>query len=247
MRHRMRSAEYKQDAPRVIIPETQSSPPAYTENPLWSPKYVFEVTAREQEPMCLLDTTLSFTYGTSATDRTPRHDTVREMMGTLVAELEGNDSQAAHEEDGGGLRTVTFAGGRAIDIGDLNTRNLNEVWSQIKWEGGTYVMPGWNLLKRTYFDEFGSRRPEDMPALMAIVITDGEASDLKEFETALATDTNSFVVVVVMGFGNEHANVMRSFNDVSAANSRVKVIDFGGGVDPANVAGVLKRMVQPKC
>lgn len=193
--------------------------------------------------MCLLDVTGSFTYATSATDNTPRKDTVREMMGTLVRELEDEDSQAGHEEHGGGLRTITFAGGVGTDIGDLNSRNLNERWATINWAGGTQIMPGWILLQQVYMSEFGHRLESQRPALMAIVITDGEASDLHSFEQTLASDLNSYVVAVVMGYGKEHAGVMDSFRRVAGKNPRVRVVDFAGGVDPYQIAMLLKQMV----
>ena len=83
--------------------------------------------------MLLLDTTGSMNYRTSATDETPRKDTICEAISIIVGRLAAEDSQAAHEEGGGGLRTITFADGRANDIGDLNPNNLQQVWSRIRW------------------------------------------------------------------------------------------------------------------
>jgi len=65
--------------------------------------------------MLLLDTTGSMKYGTSKDDNTPRHETIREAMGIIVATLEKEDDQAdnSSESEGGGLRTITFAGNKA--------------------------------------------------------------------------------------------------------------------------------------
>lgn len=90
----------------------------------------------EKEPMLLLDTTGSMNFGTSQDDPTPRKETLREAISLIVQVLETHDSQAVHEEEGGGLRTVTFSGGKAEDIEDINSRNLRQKWSEIKWRGG---------------------------------------------------------------------------------------------------------------
>ena len=47
----------------------------------------------EKEPMLLLDTTGSMNYRTSATDATPRKDTIREAISIIVSELAAADSQ----------------------------------------------------------------------------------------------------------------------------------------------------------
>lgn len=219
-------------------------PPAYTETAarpsLWRPEYVLTLPSTKREPMLLLDTTGSFTYQTSITDATQRHVTAHEMIKTLVRELEGDDAQAEHEDTGGGVRTVTFAGGKGIDRGDWNSGNFEQEWSRIHWASDTHLMPGWRKLKDVYYDEFPS---VPRPLLMAVVVTDGEATDLLEFEQALASDPDAYVVIVTMGYGLEHAAVMRSFSGIAARNPRIRVVDFQGGVDPVQVALLLKCMV----
>src|SRR6476659_718553 len=101
----------------------------------------FAQTEQEKEPMLLLDTTGSMNYGSADNDPTPRKDVIREAISIIVERLGAEDSQAAEEEEGGGLRTVTFADGQARDIGDLNPDNLQEKWNHIRWAGGTRIMP----------------------------------------------------------------------------------------------------------
>ena len=105
--------------------------------------------------MLLLDRTGSMNWPTSATNSTPRMDTVREAILTIVATLAAHDSQAGHEaagqeDEGGGLRTVTFAGKTATDIGDLNPHNLRQKWSEVHFAGTTWIVPGWQELKAVY-------------------------------------------------------------------------------------------------
>src|SRR5579875_2877310 len=152
----------------------------------------------EKEPMLLLDTTGSMNYPTSASDPTPRKDTIREAISLIVESLAAADSQAAQEEGGGGLRTVTFAKGEAEDIEDLNPNNLQQKWNQIRWAGGTRIMPGWNTLVDTYQDEFGHLPPDQRPLLLALVITDGEADDTDRFAQAIAQAAGGVYVVVTL-------------------------------------------------
>lgn len=78
-------------------------------------------------------------FASSATDPTKRKDTVKAALRLLVPRLGEHDSQAGEEEEGGGLRTVTFADGNGVDIGDLNPGNLDEKFGAIKWAGGTWL------------------------------------------------------------------------------------------------------------
>ena len=199
----------------------------------------------EKEPMLLLDTTGSMNYRTSATDETPRKDTIREAISIIVGRLAAEDSQAGHEEGGGGLRTITFADGRASDIGDLNPNNLQQVWSRIRWAGGTRIMPGFNLLLKTYTDEFGSMPQDERPLLLALVITDGEADDTAVFRDMVARSAGSmYTVLAIIGYGPEHDRAVQAYQQVEAQNAHVKVMPFAGETDPEVIANALTRMME---
>jgi hypothetical protein len=199
----------------------------------------------EKEPMLLLDVTGSMNYGTSASDATPRRETIKEAIGIIVAALAGEDSQAAHEEEGGGLRTVIFSGGRASDIGDLNPTNLEQKWSQIRWAGGTRIMPGWNALINTYMEEFGRQDPASRPVLMALVITDGEADDTAQFAQAIAQASGGvYVALAIIGYGPDHDAALRAYQAIEQSNANVKVIPFGSQTDPQVIARALLRMIE---
>lgn len=199
----------------------------------------------EKEPMLLLDTTGSMNYRTSATEATPRKDTIREAISIIVADLAAADSQAAEEEEGGGLRTVTFADGQAHDIGDLNPNNLQQKWSQIRWGGGTRIMPGFNLLLKTYTDEFGSLPQAERPMLLALVITDGEADDTDAFKEVVARAAGSmYVALAIIGYGPEHDRALQAYKQVEAQNAHVKVLTFAGETDPEKIASALLGMME---
>jgi len=205
----------------------------------------FAQTEQEKEPMLLLDTTGSMNYGSAANDPTPRKDVIREAISIIVERLGAEDSQAAEEEEGGGLRTVTFADGQAHDIGDLNPDNLQEKWSHIRWAGGTRIMPGFNTLLKTYSDEFGSEPLEERPLLLALVITDGEADDTEAFKNTVARAAGSmYVALAIIGYGAEHDRALRAYQQVEAQNAHVKVLPFAGETDPEVIAGALLRMIE---
>ncbi len=233
----------------------QQPPPPPTEQSLFSVVTPFLPSAPafevfnfakgvEKEPMLLLDTTGSMTFTISETSKTRRNDTVQEAIGLIVEQLGREDSQAANEEHGGGLRTITFAGGSAIDIDDLNPRNLRQKWDEIKWEGTTFIMPGWIALQSAYLEEFGQRAVQDRPILLALIITDGDAKDITAFTSALANDHNSYCVIALLGYGQEHDAAYRSFMGVANQNNRVKIIPFEGNTNPAVIAETLLKMIE---
>ena len=204
-------------------------------------------TEVEKEPMLLLDVTGSMNYGTSADNATPRKDTIREAISIIVEDLAAEDSQAAQEaeEGGGGLRTITFAGGTAQDIGDLNPDNLDQKWKSISWAGGTYIMPGWNALIDAYMEEFGQTPAAQRPLLLALVITDGEASDTEQFAQAIAQASGGvYIVLAVIGYGHDHDKAVQAYQAIERGNTHVKVVPFAGETDPSVIAGALQRMIE---
>jgi len=196
--------------------------------------------------MCLIDITGSMQLGTALDDKTPRCDTVREAIGIIVSILTAADSQGSREEDGGGLRTITFAGGKGSDIGDINPQNIKNKWSQIEFSGGTWIMPGWRKMKQVFEEEFGELPASERPQLMALVITDGEAEDTEDFASAMAREAkdNVTVCLAIIGFGEEHDRAMIAYETIAKKNANVKVIPFNSETDPNKIAKALLKMVE---
>jgi hypothetical protein len=175
-----------------------------------------------------------------------RKDILGEAMGVFVTKMTEKDSQRAKEqaeagdEDEGGLMTVTFAQDNVQKIGDLSPENWREKWSQIQWGNGTEIMPGWNALNEVYLDEFGDTPQLDRPKMVALVITDGEAIDTDAFATEMGKVGNrAYVVLAIMGYGDEHDRAVKTYQDVATANDHVRVISFGGQTDPNVIASAL--------
>lgn len=196
----------------------------------------------EKEPMLLLDTTGSMSYPVAEGSPIERRQVIGEAIGRIVEVLGAEDSQAAKEqaageEDKGGLMTVTFAGGSAQNIEDLNPDNVRQKWNAIRWGGGTLIMPGWDMLVDTYMEEFGDVPKIDRPHLLALVVTDGEADDTSQFADTLAQAKGGvYVCVAILGYGTEHDKALQAYKQIEAQNDHVRVVTFGSETDPEAIA-----------
>jgi hypothetical protein len=201
-----------------------------------------------KEPMALIDTTGSMTWENEQGSGVARKDVLGEAMGIIVEKLGAEDSQAAAEEeageDAGGLMTVTFAVDNVQKIGDLSPDNWREKWSKIRWGNQTEIMPGWNALNEVYLDEFGDTPALDRPKMMALIITDGEARDTDAFAAEMAkVGKSAYIVICIMGYGEEHDRALAVYQKVAEANDHVRVVSFGNSSDPNRIADAVISMV----
>jgi uncharacterized protein YegL len=201
----------------------------------------------EKEPVALVDISGSMSYGATAASPTPRRwDVISEAMPIIVSTLGAADAQAAKEleeemakggtEEAGGLMTVTFAN-EATEVGDLNGQNFREEWSKIQIGGGTHIMPGYQLVLDDYMEEFGEVPQTERPALLLLVITDGEAEDMDAFEAECARQHgNTYVAVALVGYGEAHDAAMAQYQKLAANNNHVRVVSFESTTDPNTIA-----------
>ncbi len=201
-------------------------------------------TGVEKEPMALIDTTGSMTWSNEDGGTTSRKDVLGEAMGIIVTKLAAEDSQAAAEkeagEDAGGLMTVTFAKDNVQKIGDLSSENWRQKWGEIRWGNQTEIMPGWNALNEVYLDEFGDTPQLDRPKMLALVITDGEAEDTDAFAAEMAkAGKRAYVVLAIMGYGEEHDRALQVYQQVATGNDHVRVVSFGNTADPNRIADAI--------
>jgi hypothetical protein len=203
----------------------------------------------EKEPILLLDTSGSMSWPTSDGGRVERRALVGEAMGLLVTKLGAEDSQAEEEaaagEDAGGLMTVVFSDPSAAEvIGDLSETNWRDKWANIQWGGGTNIMPGWSLVIDNYLEEFGETPKTERPALLVLVVTDGEATDIQAFEDECAkAQGGTYICVAIVGFGPEHDRTLADYQKIAANNNHVRVVSFESETDPTVVAEALISLV----
>jgi hypothetical protein len=217
---------------------------------------------RKKEPVLLLDLSTSMDWsaandnGPDWPDQDSRRAIVIGALHGLVRALETEDTEAAAEQAGGsdergGLMTHGFAN-EHIEIGDLNTSNLERRLNSIKWGGRTYIMPAWRAALADYDEEFGDRDPDQQPVMEVVVLTDGEADDWMEFEPVLqkATAKRVFVVAIV-GHGAKHDATLKAYQEAARKNEaqdkfgkgHVKVVSFDSVTDPTEIATDLITMV----
>jgi len=217
---------------------------------------------RTKEPVLLLDLSTSMDWnaadegGPDWPDQSSRRAIVIGALHGLVRALESEDTEAAAEQAGGsdergGLMTHGFAN-EHIEIGDLNTSNLERRLNSIQWGGRTYIMPAWRAALADYDEEFGDRDPDQQPVMEVVVVTDGEADDWMEFEPVLekATAKRVFVVAIV-GHGAKHDATLKAYQDAVRKNeaqdkfgkSHVKVVSFDSVIDPGEIATDLVTLV----
>ncbi len=217
---------------------------------------------RKKEPVLLLDLSTSMDWSASDEhgpdwpDLSSRRAITISALSGLVRALEDQDSEAATEQAGGddsrgGLMTHGFANGH-IEIGDLNTSNLQRKLNSIQWGGRTFIMPAWKAALADYDEEFGDRDPDEQPVMEVVVVTDGEADDWMDFEPVLekATAKRVFVVAIV-GHGPKHDATLHAYQEGAKKNqaqdpfgkSHVHVVSFDSVTDPAEIAADLVTLV----
>jgi hypothetical protein len=213
-------------------------------------------TGVKREPMLLLDTTGSMSWPAKEGSKVTRIQVLEEALPTIIERIYGLDDEAAKESADagrpmGGVMTYTFAGGLGGEItvpgdedGDLRPDNFAAAWKAIQWGGGTEIMPGWEALSNGYVEEFGNISATERPLLLAVVITDGEATDTAQFEQALANAKGGTrVVLAIMGFGDDHDKALAEYQAIAANNDHVRVVTFGSETDPTVVADGIMSLV----
>jgi hypothetical protein len=217
---------------------------------------------RKKEPVLLLDLSTSMDWGAADEnsgdypDPGSRRAVVIGALHGLVRALEAEDTEAAAEQAGGsdelgGLMAHGFANGH-VEIGDLNSSNLERKLNSIQWGGRTYIMPAWKAALADYDEEFGDRDPDEQPVMEVLVLTDGEADDWMDFEPVLekATAKRVFVVAIV-GSGPKHDATLKAYQEGARKNqaqdkfgkSHVKVVSFDAVTDPNEIAADLVTLV----
>lgn len=57
------------------------------------------------------------------------------------------------------------------------------------------------------------------------------------------SDPRTYLLVALVGYGEDHDRAFASFSGLAARNSRVKVVSFANETNPAAVAATLSRIV----
>jgi hypothetical protein len=146
---------------------------------------------------------------------------------------------ANHDHNFQGYQLTTFAN-KAENIGIINHRNLDSMWRNVRIGGGTRVMTGWQKVKDLHFQKhsessthhpvYGWQAGPETPMLRLLLLLDGEATDMDEFELELLGLSWVHVTIFLIGVDgcphhHRHANELQRISEV---NHHVSFVDAQG-------------------
>ncbi|KAK5131786.1 hypothetical protein LTR08_000541 [Meristemomyces frigidus] len=149
------------------------------------------------------------------------------------------DAMANHDHAFRGYDLTTFAN-QASYIGTINHQNLDQMWRNVRVGGGTRVMTGWQKVKERHFEKhresathhpvYGWQAGPETPMLRLLLLLDGEATDMDEFELDLLGLSWAHVTIFLIGVDgcphhHRHANELARIGDV---NHHVSFVDAQG-------------------
>ncbi|KAK5117605.1 hypothetical protein LTR62_005027 [Meristemomyces frigidus] len=149
------------------------------------------------------------------------------------------DAMAHHDHQSSGYDLTTFSD-RATYIGTVNHKNLDQMWRNVRLGGGTRVMTGWQKVKELHFQKhsesatyhpiYGWQAGPSTPMLRLLLLLDGEATDMDEFELDLLGLSWAHVTIFLIGVDgcphhHRHANELQRISDV---NHHVSFVDAQG-------------------
>ncbi|KAH0828263.1 hypothetical protein FOPE_00208 [Fonsecaea pedrosoi] len=149
------------------------------------------------------------------------------------------DAMANHDHQFRGYDLTTFSDS-AEYIGTINHQNLDRMWRKVRIGGGTRVMTGWQKVKELHFQKhsesathhpvYGWQAGPETPMLRLLLLLDGEATDMDEFELDLLGLSWAHVTIFLIGVDgcphhHRHANELQRISDV---NHHVSFVDAQG-------------------
>lgn len=150
------------------------------------------------------------------------------------------DAMANHDHQYNGYDLTTFST-HAKYVGTINHQNLDSIWrSKINFGGGTRVMTGWQKVKDLHFQKhsesathhpiYGWQAGPETPMLRLLLLLDGEATDMDEFELDLLGLSWAHVTIFLIGVDgcphhHRHANELQRISDV---NHHISFVDAQG-------------------
>lgn len=149
------------------------------------------------------------------------------------------DAMANHDHNFSGYQLTTFSS-QAHHIGTVNHKNLDQMWRNVRLGGGTRVMTGWQKVKELHFQKhsessihhpvYGWQAGPETPMLRLLLLLDGEATDMDEFELDLLGLSWVHVTIFLIGVDgcphhHRHANELSRISEV---NHHVSFVDAQG-------------------
>ncbi|KAJ5971856.1 uncharacterized protein N7479_001774 [Penicillium vulpinum] len=146
-----------------------------------------------------------------------------------------------HDHDTRGYQLVTFAN-QARYAGLINHQNLEQIWSNIRFGGETRLMLGWQRAKELHFQKhfgtavyhpmYGWQAGPQTPILRLLIVLDGEAADMNEFQLDLLGLSWVYVTIFLMGADGcpNHHRLANELQRISNTNPRISFLDAQGNM-----------------
>src|ERR1700753_2048826 len=146
---------------------------------------------------------------------------------------------ANRDHNGQGYQLTTFAN-HASTVGVVNHWNFDSMWSNIRFGGRTRVMTGWQLVKNLHFQKhsesafyhpvYGWQAGPQTPILRLLLLLDGEATDMDEFELDLLSLSWVHVTIFLIGVDGcpHHTRHTKELQRISDVNPHVSFVDAQG-------------------
>ncbi|KAM0755845.1 hypothetical protein T439DRAFT_376135 [Meredithblackwellia eburnea MCA 4105] len=144
-----------------------------------------------------------------------------------------------HLRENSGYDLVTFSSSASY-AGRISDQNFARTWRSVQIGGGTRVMTGWQKVKQLHFEKhresatwhpkFGWQAGPETPMLRLLLLLDGEATDMDEFELDLLGLSWAHVTIFLIGVDgcphhHRHANELQRISEV---NHHVSFVDAQG-------------------
>ncbi|GAD95359.1 hypothetical protein PMAA_090430 [Paecilomyces variotii No. 5] len=151
------------------------------------------------------------------------------------------DAMTNHDNNPDGYPLFTFST-EADFVGLINRRNFQSTWSRIRFGGGTRVMAALQKAKDLHFQQYpesatyhpiyGWQAGPRTPMLRLLLVLDGEASDMHEFELELLSLPWIQVTIFLVGVDGSlhhhcHANELQR---ISETHSNISFVDAQGNI-----------------
>ncbi|KAJ5206348.1 hypothetical protein N7491_003032 [Penicillium cf. griseofulvum] len=146
-----------------------------------------------------------------------------------------------HDHSTRGYQFITFADqGRYIGL--INHQNFEQIWSKVRFKGETRLMLGWQRAKELHFQKhsgtaiyhpmYGWQAGPQTPILRLLIVLDGEAADMNEFQLDLLGLSWVYVTIFLMGADRcpHHHRLANELHRISNTNPRISFLNAQGNM-----------------
>jgi len=184
-----------------------------------------------------------------ATYATPRGALMRAfedvLRQTTAPTRDSGDTHGSTSTSTKNLTVITFADGKATNLGPVTPQNFHQKWEQVQWGHTATIMPGFNEARRIYQEQYQSNAAGGQsPVLVMGVCTSGNAEDIQQFEQEIRRlDQNTYLLIALTGAGTQYADALRQFEAIATDNPRISVLPLGHDQDSETMKHALQEVL----